>query len=1196
MVILILANLFVFSLTSDDTEADSSHRYPIDSFGGGVSSGLPSSGYYDCIAVGNINGDSYVDMVSGGDDSDGGSSTTGLYFYAGNGAGSWTETTIISTSRWAGVEIADCDNDGNLEVYAANQAGSGSGVGVWEYSGSSFGTSGITSPLTSGGVNYVNILNITGNSGLDLVAATHSGMKYYQGSGSSPISWTEYSSGLASSGQYTQSAVGDLNNDGRMDIIGGDYGNGLHIFTQDSGGTSWTDYSSTLPSTEQSGRILGLAVGDVNKDGNADIIFDRRTNPQGLFLLLGNGGGGTGSDFNWTYLNNSWVSQPGGTFYQMHLKDIDKDGDLDLLAPKEQYGLHLYLGNGSNFPGINFGWSEVTGKGLPTTMKFFGSNFIDFDNDGDLDVAGCTWGDGIHVYQNNLTLPDIPIARAGSNQVVFLGSTVNLDGTGSSDPQDCPGGDSTGNILTYDWNITAQPPGSSLTDLNLTSSDSVAKPSFIPTHVGDYWLSLRVRDTESHWGIVEDQVRITVLLTNQRPNADAGADQQVEINSPVTLDGSGSSDVEDLISQLVFDWNVSGSNPAVVTLNDESAIQPTFTAPITVGIYEFTLVVQDTLGNWSIEDSTNVSVVLPTNIKPVADAGEGFTAYSNSTILLNGSGSSDSDGSIITWDWNCTSHPGLTITNENSSTPEFTPTSAGIYEFTLTIKDDRGGWAVEDTVTITVIDPNKRPMVNAGEDFTSYVDELTYLNGSASNDIDGIIVTWDWNCTSHASLYMNNENSSNPSFYPFENGTYIFTLQVKDNFGLWSGLDSVNVTVIEGLTNIIPISSAGADFSVYVNTTVNLDGSNSSDEDGFIVTWLWNCISHPILSFTYPNSSQPTFYASEIGQYTITLQVKDNIGLMSTLDTIIITVLPEPKKPIPPENHPPAVTLDNGFTKEKLSETVSITWLASDSDGDTLSFTIELLDTNGDVVKTLVDGLETNARSWEWDTESEDDGDYQIRIIVNDGTDTVDDTSSEFTVKNKVSDVKDDETSSNMFTTGLGLGLLFLIIIIIVIIIVIVLVLKSKKKDYPPTSDERVDHQDYYGHPPPTSEPVEYHEQELNEPQEQWHEQGQVQKPEQEHEIEPSDEQLSEPDGDYMEEFEEEFEEDPIEETVEDMDLENDTDLEQDSEIEEEPDGLTTDELEEPAETDDFVEDNVEVEDSSSDENSNCTSVDQSAK
>jgi hypothetical protein len=331
VLILMLSNLtWIFSVPMN---VEGNPRYPIDDFGGGVSSGLPSTGYYDCIGVGNVDGDSYMDFVCGADDSDSGATTQGLYYYFGDGAGTWTETTITATNSWAGVEIADCDNDGNLEVWAGRQESSG-GVFGWEWNGTGFSTTGMTQPYTANGANYINIQNITGGPGLDMVVASHYGIRYYEGSGTSPLSWTERSTGLTGTNQFTQSTVADFNKDGRIDIVAGIYGNGLKFYTQDSGGTSWTDRSSSLPPVENSGRVMGVTAGDVNKDGNMDVVYCRMTSPLGLFLLLGNGGGSNGSDFQWTYLNNSWVTRPSGRFYQMRLDDVDLDGDLDLLAPK----------------------------------------------------------------------------------------------------------------------------------------------------------------------------------------------------------------------------------------------------------------------------------------------------------------------------------------------------------------------------------------------------------------------------------------------------------------------------------------------------------------------------------------------------------------------------------------------------------------------------------------------------------------------------------------------------------------------------------------------------------------------------------------------------------------------------------------------------------------------------------------------
>ena len=62
--------------------------------------------------------------------------------------------------------------------------------------------------------------------------------------------------------------VNDLNNDGYIDIVVGQYGDGLFAFTQNGASTTWNDETSTLPSVEHSGRIMGVVTGDANNDGN----------------------------------------------------------------------------------------------------------------------------------------------------------------------------------------------------------------------------------------------------------------------------------------------------------------------------------------------------------------------------------------------------------------------------------------------------------------------------------------------------------------------------------------------------------------------------------------------------------------------------------------------------------------------------------------------------------------------------------------------------------------------------------------------------------------------------------------------------------------------------------------------------------------------------------------------------------------
>ncbi len=1071
---LFLANISLLNLISVGNQG-----YPLDNFGSGVSTGLDANGNFNYIGVGNFNNDANMDMVYGSGQWSTGVTNTGLYAAAGNGAGTWTKSTITATDSFAGIAIADCDGDGSQEVYAGYEwrwaGAAANGVGAWEWNGAAFAAGGITSPINSGGVADIEVINVTGGPALDIVVGKQSGgLAYFEGNGVSPITWTSKSVGLLNSNECTAVDVDDINNDGLPDIVAGQYGGrGLHIYTQNAAGQLWTARTASLPAGAKSTSIMGAEVGDINNDGNSDIVYS--THGGGMRTLLGNGGGGTGVDFQWTIPtggnSNGFPGNYGsnGDFPQMQLADIDFDGDLDLLAPKTSSGLYLFLGNGSEQPDDGFGWGLVSGKGLPVSGTYYGSNFIDFDNDNDLDIAGATWGSGVKVFETNLILPPHPIANAGSNQTVYLGDTVFLNGTNSTDAQDCLTGDPQGNILTYDWNITDQPQGSTLTDADLAPSDASAVVSFVPTQSGFYMLSLVVKDSEQQYSLFEDHVNITVIIDNSIPTANAGINQQVETGTTVILNGSASTDTEDAIGLLSFDWNVSGGNPSLVTLSDESVIMPTFIAPDTTGDYFFTLVVKDSLEAWSMEDEVKVTVELPPNIIPSAQAGVDFSAFSNTTVRLNGSGSQDSDGEIVTWDWNCTSHPSLPIENENSPLPSFTPNRSGQYTFTLTVLDDRGAWALEDEVIVNIIEENQPPEANAGVDFTAYFGEITHLNGSSSFDLEGQIVSWDWSCLNYPNTTFANGNSSTPSFTPEKVDIYQFTLKVMDDLGLWSHTDEVNITVIERIINIKPIANAGKDRMVHVNSTVILNGSRSNDPDGNISSWVWNCSSHDNLNFMYHDSAHPSFYAAEIGTYNISLAVVDELGTWSAEDHVSISVVSEDTNITDPlANAAPYVKLTSPRGGETILNTTGITWTASDVDLDTLSFTIELLNSSGGIVSILATGLDTDIRSWIWDTSNVPDGSYRIRIKVFDGIKITEDTSSPFTIEKSKDDndtedddiTGDDDTAGDDDATGdseEGTGTFFssttgilimagIVLVFFIIVIILALLLYGKKK------------------------------------------------------------------------------------------------------------------------------------------------------
>ena len=75
-----------------------------------------------------------------------------------------------------------------------------------------------------------------------------------------------------------------------------------------------------------------------------------------------------------------------------------------------------------------------------------------------------------------------PLANAGADNSIVVGTLASLNGSGSSDVDN--------DALTYRWSLTTQPTGSSVALRN----SNTAMPSFTPTMVGHYIVSLTVND------------------------------------------------------------------------------------------------------------------------------------------------------------------------------------------------------------------------------------------------------------------------------------------------------------------------------------------------------------------------------------------------------------------------------------------------------------------------------------------------------------------------------------------------------------------------------------------------------------------------------------------------------------------------------------------------------------------------------
>jgi hypothetical protein len=860
-------------------------------------SGLPSSGDYFYLKLVDVNGDGYDDIVAGaGQYPSSRVNTYGVKVYTWKSGGGWeaNATDLPTTGNFAGLDVGDVDGDGDMDIVVGGESWSGSsikGCRVYVNNGTTGGKidwDEVTGPDTNMYYDQCVLADIDDDDDLDIVAGTRSnGIRCWTGNGGSggTFSWTAANTNLPTSGEYTGVAVADMNKDGDLDIVATDYSGSspaVRLYTGNGAGT-WTSRASSMPT--DSAQSFGIAVGDVDKDGDMDIVYGRTG---GLRCYLGNSGGTGGTSFTWTAASTNLATS--SRHNQLTLADLDKDGDLDIVTAVAGGGVVAYLGNGG--AGSGQSWTKAS-KGLPSSGQYHGADVGDFDNDGVPDIVGAMWQDsgssgGIYAWQGSVQEDYDPTAEAVwkdttvNETTSMLGDPMEVDGTGSSDPQDAPTGDADGDKLTYDWNFTVVPAGSAVTDASLSPSDSNATPSFTSDAAGVYRLSLTVKDSAGNWS-GEVYLKLDVSKPNDAPVADAGTDQTVTVGDRVELNSSGSSDSDGAISN--WQWNASAGNPSTVTLNDATLPVAWFTAPSVVGTYEFILTVRDDNLTWSEPDYVNVTVELPPNQPPVAVAPNDFATRVDETVSLNASGSYDQDGgSIVAWDWNCTSHPSLTITDDKAEAASFTPVLPGDYVFTLVVQDDRGDWSAPDSVTVTVqpADVNVPPVaeISGPAVVNKYVGDDVVLDGSSSRDDDGTIEEYVWNCTSHPTLEFTGQNTTTVSFRPAEPGDFVFTLAVLDDNGSWCvNEDTVTVRVTQPPVNTPPEPViAGPSEKVRPGDQVTLDGSQSADRDGSIVEFKWRCISHPTLNFTGQNTTYIRFTPETIGDYTFTLDVLDNLG------------------------------------------------------------------------------------------------------------------------------------------------------------------------------------------------------------------------------------------------------------------------------------------------------------------------------
>ena len=452
------------------------------------------------------------------------------------------------------------------------------------------------------------------------------------------------------------------------------------------GGNYWSDW--TTPDADRNGLVDNAYVFDIGQD---NLPWVRK---------------------------NAWANQPpvagAGADRMIHLGEVvtlDGSGSSD---PEQDYPLSYSWQITSKPEGSTAVLSDTNAVNPSFTVDMLDDYTIELVVTDNLGAQSAP--DYVLITSYNTS----PIADAGPNQILHQGEIVTLDGSGSSDPeQDYP--------LAYAWQITSKPEGSTA----VLSDSNAVNPSFTADMLDEYIVELVVTDS---LGAQSAPDYVLINTYNTPPIADAGPNQTIIVlGTTVELNGSQSSDADG--DGITYLWTITQKPPeSIAELSDPCSATPAFIADIH-GDYVITLIVTDVFGAVSEPDSVTVDFE---NIKPLADAGVNQFVIIGDTVSLDGSGSTDTNGDLLTYSWTFTSKPPGSLaefTNPTSVQTSFMADESGAYVVSLVVNDGFvDSNAVDVTITaMTIHEAVIRVLIDATEEVND-LDPEGLKNGTITSD------------------------------------------------------------------------------------------------------------------------------------------------------------------------------------------------------------------------------------------------------------------------------------------------------------------------------------------------------------------------------------------------------------------------------------------------------------------------------
>jgi hypothetical protein len=367
--------------------------------------------------------------------------------------------------------------------------------------------------------------------------------------------------GVNNSGGGRGVAAGDFNNDGRTDLVIGNFSQNLILYRNDS-----TTFSTVTTTAGMGYLSWGGSINwfDYNRDGRLDCYIGNDGVPAHYNYLFRND-----NLSSFTHVASTMGLLDSVSTLSVATADYDNDGDLDLFEGNQTgspTGI-LYRNDGNTFTDV------TTASGLVTALYSWGADWGDFDNDGDLDLYLANSNGANQLFRNNGngTFTEVAaqygVADAAQS---FSCAWVDVDNDGDLDLHVANAATAPDRLYRNDGSTFTDVAASAGTTDNLLSNSTtwgdVNNDGRLDLYMSNngtanrlyvnrsdstnHWLVINLRGTVSNRSAIGARVRIRTATGSQIREVQGGSGHNGQNSLPVEF-GVGAATV---IDSLIIRW------------------------------------------------------------------------------------------------------------------------------------------------------------------------------------------------------------------------------------------------------------------------------------------------------------------------------------------------------------------------------------------------------------------------------------------------------------------------------------------------------------------------------------------------------------------------------------------------------------------------------------------------------------------